>query len=377
MRRYILSRLATLLPVLLGLSLITFGLIALLPGDPAEVLARRGREVEPSPQQIEAVRRELGLDQPVVIQYLRWLGGAVRGDLGDSLDTGQPVWDEIMARLPATLELALAGLTVGVLIAVPIGVLAAVWQGSWLDQISRALALLGAAIPSFWLGAMLILLFAVKLQWLPAMGRGSPQQILLPALALGIGTSAAVMRLTRASLLETLSEDYVRTARAKGLRERTVVLIHALKPALLPVKAALMDRIKAHLSSKLPTAKAFNVPDKAALVLQRDLAESRQQWIDAVKDEPEEHQARHDSDFLKIVTHRGKADFHSLRHTFGTLLAESGVHPKVAMDLMRHSDINLTLALYTHSNDDRQAAAIDGLPDFETVKEEPKIQSIG
>lgn len=149
------------------------------------------------------------------------------------------------------------------------------------------------------------------------------------------------------------------------------------KPALLPVKAALMDRIKAHLSSKLPTAKAFNVPDKAALVLQRDLAEARQQWIDAVKDEPEEHQARHDSDFLKIVTHRGKADFHSLRHTFGTLLAESGVHPKVAMDLMRHSDINLTLALYTHSNDDRQAAAIDGLPDFETVKEEPKIQSIG
>jgi len=234
-RRYILSRLATLLPVLLGLSLITFGLIALVPGDPAEVLARRGREVEPSPQQIEAVRRELGLDQPVAIQYLRWLGGAVRGDLGDSLDTGQPVWDEIMARLPATLELALAGLTVGVLIAVPIGVLAAVWQGSWLDQISRALALLGAAIPSFWLGAMLILLFAVKLQWLPAMGRGTPQQIALPALALGIGTSAAVMRLTRASLLETLSEDYVRTARAKGLRERTVVLIHALKPALLPV----------------------------------------------------------------------------------------------------------------------------------------------
>ena len=136
------------------------------------------------------------------------------------------------------------------------------------------------------------------------------------------------------------------------------------KAALLPVKAALMDRIKQHLSAKLPTAPAFNIPQAAAILIKKDMQAARQQWIDAVKDNPKEHRRRSDSDFLEVITHEGKADFHSLRHSFGTLLAESGVHPKVAMDLMRHSDINLTLALYTHSNDQQQTDAIDALPSF-------------
>jgi peptide/nickel transport system permease protein len=235
MRRYLVARLASALLVLAGLSLISFGLLALVPGDPAEILAKRGRDVEPSPEQIEAVRHELELDLPVPERYARWLMRVLQGDLGRSLRTGEPVLAEIMVRLPATLELAGVGLAIGLLIALPVGILAAVSAGSWLDQLSRGLALLGAAVPSFWLGAMLIMLFAVRWRWLPAMGRGELSQLVLPGLALGVGTSAALMRLTRASLLEVLGQDHVRTARAKGLRERHVVLRHALRPALLPV----------------------------------------------------------------------------------------------------------------------------------------------
>jgi peptide/nickel transport system permease protein len=235
MKAYLLWRLASLLPILLGLSVITFGLMGLVPGDPAEILARQGRDVDPTPAQIEATRRALGLDQPLPVQYARWLGRVLRGDLGTSARTGEPVWAELRDRFPATLELALAGLAVGILIALPVGTLAAVWRGTIVDALSRFLALLGAAVPSFWLGAMLILLFAVRLRWLPAMGRGSLTQIALPAMALGVSASAVLMRLTRASLLETLRQDYVRTARAKGLRESAVVLRHALKPAMLPV----------------------------------------------------------------------------------------------------------------------------------------------
>ena len=136
------------------------------------------------------------------------------------------------------------------------------------------------------------------------------------------------------------------------------------KPALLPIKAALMDKIKQHLSNKLPTAAVFRVPDETAKMIQKDMRKARAKWIEAVKDNPKEHQRRNDSDFLKVETHEGKCDFHCLRHSFGTFLAASGVHPKVAMDLMRHSDINLTMALYTHSNQEQAKAAIDSLPSF-------------
>ena len=160
--------------------------------------------------------------------------------------------------------------------------------------------------------------------------------------------------------------------------ERLSVRVDAIdtknkKAALLPVKTSLMDKIKRHLSGKMPTAKAFNIPDASAKMICKDMIAARKKWIDAVKeDDPEEHQRRNDSDFLKVVTHQGKIDFHSLRHTFGTLLAESGVHPKVAMDLMRHSDINLTMALYTHSNQEQAIAAIDAIPSFEVPKEAQK-----
>jgi len=238
-RGYMLRRAISLLPVLFGVSLITFALMGLVPGDPAEILAAYGKDIEPTPLEIEAVREQLGLDQPIPVQYVHWLLRVASGDLGHSMRTGRPVWYEITARLPATLELTATGMLIGILIALPIGILAAVNRDSLLDQLSRVLALLGASVPSFWLGAMLILLFAVHLGWLPAMGRGGLSHLVLPSFALGLGASAVLMRLIRASLLEVLGQDYIRTARAKGLRERAVVLRHALKPSLLPTVTVL------------------------------------------------------------------------------------------------------------------------------------------
>ncbi|MGC8837404.1 MAG: nickel ABC transporter permease [Anaerolineae bacterium] len=239
MRQYVIRRLVSLLPVVVGVSVIAFGLMALIPGDPAEIIASHGKETEPTAEEIMAVRRQLGLDRPLPLQYLAWLHRVLRGDLGRSLRSGEPVLDELTARLPATLELAATGLLIGLAIALPTGTLAAVKRDSLWDHISRALALLGASVPSFWLGALLILVFAVDLGWLPSMGRGSPRHLILPALSLGLGASATLMRLMRASLLETLAQPYIATARAKGLPESAVLFRHALKPSLLPVVTVL------------------------------------------------------------------------------------------------------------------------------------------
>jgi peptide/nickel transport system permease protein len=235
MRDYVVRRLVSLLPVVLGVSIIAFGLMALVPGDPAEIIASHGKETEPTAEEILATRRRLGLDRPLPLQYLTWLSRVIRGDLGLSLRSGEPVLDELTDRLPATLELAASGLLIGLAIALPIGTLAAVKRDSLWDHASRALALLGASVPSFWLGVLFILVFAVDLGWLPSMGRGSPRHLILPALSLGLGASATLMRLMRASLLETLSQAYISTARAKGLPESAILLRHALKPSLLPV----------------------------------------------------------------------------------------------------------------------------------------------
>ncbi len=238
MGNHFIRRLISLLPTLIGITLITFSLTALIPGDPAEILAQyytSNKETDPTAAEIATVRTELGLDAPWIVRYVRWLGGAARGDLGTSLRTGNSVLHEIAVRLPTTLQLAIGGMLIGLIIALPIGILAAVKRDSALDQLSRAFALLGAAVPHFWLGAMLIIIFAVRLGWLPAMGRDSWKHFILPSITLGLGTSAVLMRLIRASLLDVLAQDYIRTARAKGTIERAIVLRHALKNSLLPV----------------------------------------------------------------------------------------------------------------------------------------------
>ena len=240
MRRYVARRLATLPLLMVGISIISFLLLNFAPGDAAEItLKRQNSGISPSKEAVAALRQELGLDAPLPVRYGRWVSDAVRGDLGESYRTGSSISGELFRRMPATLLLATTALALAVAVGIPLGVLAAVKRGTWLDTACRMLALVGAAIPSYVMAPALMLLFAVKLNWLPAIGYGSPEQLILPAVALSFGTMAQLMRLTRASVLEILGQDYMRTARAKGLTETVIVWRHGLKNALLPVVTVL------------------------------------------------------------------------------------------------------------------------------------------
>lgn len=234
MRRYLLKRLSYLIPVMFGVSIVTFALIRLAPGDPAELILRAGG-FEPTQEEIKALREELGLDVPVYIQYIRWLWNVFHLNLGESYYTGEPVVKEILIRFPATLELAGAAIALVILFALPAGILAALYRRAATDHLMRLIAILGASLPGFWLGLLLIYLFAVKLKLLPVMGKGSLEHLILPAVTLSFGMAATYARLLRASMLEVLGQDYITVARAKGLDEEAVVLGHALKNALLPV----------------------------------------------------------------------------------------------------------------------------------------------
>lgn len=233
MKRYLLKRLFYLLPVMLGISIVTFGLINLAPGDPAEIILRAGG-VEPTREAVNALREELGLNDPVYIQYLRWLWNAMQLDFGTSFRTGLPVTEEILSRLPATLELTLAAMAIIVLVALPAGVLSALYRHAFIDHLTRIFALVGASLPGFWKGLLLIYLFAVVWGLLPVMGRGGIRHLVLPAVTLGLGMAAVYTRIIRAGMLEVLGQDYIKLARAKGLKERLVIGRHALRNALLP-----------------------------------------------------------------------------------------------------------------------------------------------
>ena len=235
MGQYITRRLLLLVPIWLGITLMAFGLGRLAPGDPARLIAERQADGLATPAQIERVREEYGLNDPLPLQYARWVGNALRGDLGVSFKTGGPVLEELARRFPATLELAVYGMCVGILLALPLGIQAAVRRGSAVDHASRLVALAGASLPSFWLAFLLIIVFAVQLRMLPVAGRGTARHLVLPAVTLGFALAAPLTRLTRSSMLEVLGEDFVRTARAKGLHERGVVIQHALRNALIPV----------------------------------------------------------------------------------------------------------------------------------------------
>ncbi|MCL0056867.1 ABC transporter permease [Dehalococcoidia bacterium] len=235
MLTYVIRRMGLMVFILLGVSVITFSMMHFVPGDPAEMIAMERYGEEITAETIEFVRAELGLDQPVYIQYFRWLTNVLRGDLGYSFRTDRPVLDEILTRLPATIQLALAGMLVALLIAIPVGVISATRQYSAVDNISMFGALLGVSIPNFWLGLLLILFFSLYLGWLPVFGRGGIEHLILPALTLGTGMAAITTRLIRSSMLEVLGQDYIRAARAKGLKEKAVIYKHALKNALIPV----------------------------------------------------------------------------------------------------------------------------------------------
>ncbi len=235
MASYIARRVAYLIPIWLGITVLAFLISTLAPGDPARIYFQRTHGRQPSQQELQIVRDRFNLDEAVVEQYVSWLSGAVRGDLGVSFTTGKPVLDELLLRFPATLTLAFWATVVTVVIAIPIGILAAIRRNSVLDQVTRAMSMLGASIPSFWLALLLIILFSVKLQWLPASGQQGWESLILPALALGLGDAAVVARLTRSSLLEILNEDYVKTARAKGLSEGRIMIRHILRNGMAAV----------------------------------------------------------------------------------------------------------------------------------------------
>jgi peptide/nickel transport system permease protein len=235
MLTYIIRRIGLMIFILLGVSIVTFSLMHLVPGDPAEVIAMERYGEEITAETIEFVRTEFGLDQPVYIQYFNWLGNVLRGDFGYSFRTDRPVLDEILTRLPATLQLALAGMLVALVIAIPVGIISATRQYSAVDNLSMFGALLGVSMPNFWLGLLLIMFFSVHLGWLPVFGRGGIEHLILPAITLGTGMAAITTRLMRSSMLEVLRQDYIRTARAKGLSEKVVICKHALKNALIPV----------------------------------------------------------------------------------------------------------------------------------------------
>ncbi|MGH3352311.1 MAG: ABC transporter permease [Nocardioides sp.] len=226
----VLRRLLHSVLVLLGLSIVVFGLLA-LAGDPAAKLS----SPDATPEEIQAFREAQGFDRPLPVQYLSWLGRAVQGDLGFSYRHGVPALEVILASLPATLTLIAASLLVALLIAIPVGILAAVYRGSRFDRLVISAAVFTQSIPLFWLGIVMILLFAVKLRWLPASGGGGLEYLVMPALALGAFQVGTFARLLRSSMVEIMDSEFVRTARAKGLPRRRVVLLHALRNAAIPV----------------------------------------------------------------------------------------------------------------------------------------------
>ena len=239
MGAYLIRRLATLPLMLLGISAVSFALLNLAPGDPAEMVLHQRNPVQtPSPAAVAAMRAELGLDAPLPVQYARWILGVLSGDMGRSYVTEQPVAAQLARRTPPTALLTAAALALALLVAIPVGILSARRRGSAEDAVARLGALVGAAAPSYALAYGLIILFAVNLSWLPALGYGSLAQVVLPAIALSLAPMAQLMRLIRASMLETLGEDYIRTARAKGLSERDVAFGHAFRNALLPAIGA-------------------------------------------------------------------------------------------------------------------------------------------
>ena len=264
MGEFLIKRIATILPTLVFVSMLIFGLQQLLPGDPALILA--GEEQDPSV--VAYLREKLHLNEPLPVRYAYWIGGVLKGDLGESVRTQQPVLDLVLQKLPVTLELALLAFGIALLIGIPSGIVSAVGRGTVWDTAANAFALWGISTPNFWLGILMILLFSVQLGWLPASGyvspfedlRGNLAAMIMPAFVLGNAIAAVLMRHTRSAMLQVLSADYVRTARAKGLNERQVVLKHALRNALTPIITLGALELGTLLSGAVLTEQVFTIP---------------------------------------------------------------------------------------------------------------------
>ena len=263
MLNFVVRRLAQLVLVVLGVSTVVF-LVLRLTGDPVALML----PPEATVQEVAAMRRALGFDAPLYVQYLRFLGNLLRGQLGDSLRYGQPALGLVLERLPATLELAGSAQGFALLLAIPMGVLSAIRRDTVFDSAASFLTLIGQAVPIFWLGMVLIVTFSVQRHWLPAFGRGGFEHLILPAIALGVHGAAMTSRLLRSAMLEVLSSDYLRTARAKGVAEYRVVMKHAFKNALLPVITVIGLQFAHLLSGSVVTETVFAWPGVGRLIVQ-------------------------------------------------------------------------------------------------------------
>ena len=271
MFEFLVKRLITIVPTLVFVSMLIFGLQQLLPGDPAVILAGEERD----PEVVAYLRTKLHLDEPLPLRYVYWVGGVLRGDLGESVRTQLPVLDLIVQKLPVTVELALLAMMIALLVGIPAGVVSAVGRGTAWDYGANLFALWGLSTPNFWLGILMILLFSVHLGWLPASGYESPfvdlkgnlAAMVMPAFVLGNAIAAVLMRHTRSAMLQVLSTDYVRTARAKGLSERVVVLKHALRNALTPIITLGALELGTLLSGAVLTEQVFTIPGFGKLIV--------------------------------------------------------------------------------------------------------------
>jgi ABC-type dipeptide/oligopeptide/nickel transport system permease component len=265
--RYVVGRLAQLVPVLALVSLTVFSIMHALPGDPVQLMLAGAESGSVTPERQEELRESMGLNDPLYVQYLRFLGGALTGDLGTSVRLRAPVLDLILDRLGSTLALSLGGMAFALLIGMTTGTLAALRPGGWVDTGLMLFAYVGVSLPLFWLGLMLILVFSFGLGWFSPAGDSGLRSLVLPSLTLGLVSAGVVSRLTRSSLLEVLVEDYMRTARAKGLPDRILFLRHALRNALLPVLTILGLQFGAMLSGTVVTETVFSRPGLGRLVV--------------------------------------------------------------------------------------------------------------
>lgn len=263
MTKYVVKRLLYMIPVLLGVSFLVFTILSLTPGDPGTIILG----ITAKPEDIAALNAEFGYDQPFLVRYFNYIGDIIfHFDLGTSYATRQPVIDSILARFPNTFTLAVLSMCLSSAIGISLGIFSAVRQYSVMDSVCVVVALIFASMPGFWLGLMLLILFSLKLGWLPSFGASTPLHFVLPTLTVGLSSAAGLMRMTRASMLETMRQEYVRTARAKGASQKRVIWKHALKNALIPVVTSLGGGFGASLGGAIIAETVFAMPGMGTLM---------------------------------------------------------------------------------------------------------------
>ena len=265
MLKYIFKRILMMIPVLLGVLFLVFTVNEISPGDPAAMIAGDAASVEV----VEQIREDLGLNKPLPVRFFNYTKNLVlHGDLGTSYKTKRPVLDEVMDRLPTTILLSLTSAAFAVFLSIPIGIISAIKQNTWIDNLLMVLALIGVAMPAFWQGLMTIILFSVKLGWFPSYGFTTPAHWFMPVLTIGTGAMASLVRITRSSMLEVIRQDYIRTARAKGQTERKVIISHALRNSMIPIITAIAIQLGSMLGGAIVTETVFAIPGIGMLMIQ-------------------------------------------------------------------------------------------------------------